>query len=150
MARGTPATAMAAEAPVGTTVTVRLILKPDWPAEGMVDALGGGPELVREGKPVFRAGEDFTPDQVIGRDPRAAVGQKADGTILLLAVDGRQPGYSVGMTNWDLAQTLVRLGAVTGSAVDSGGSVTVAFDGQLLNRPSDPTGERPVAESLSV
>ena len=46
------------------------------------------------------------------------------------------PGL-VGMTNFELAQTLVRLGAVTGMALDGGGSTTMAFDGALLNRPSD-------------
>ena len=71
------------------------------------------------------------------RAPRSAVGQLADGRIVLVAVDGRQPGYSVGMTNFELAQALVRLGAVTGMALDSGGSTTMAFDGTLLNRPSD-------------
>jgi hypothetical protein len=54
------------------------------------------------------------------------------------------------MTSFELAQTLARLGAVTASAVDSGGSVTVAFDGELLNRPSDPGGERAVKEALLV
>jgi hypothetical protein len=45
---------------------------------------------------------------------------------------------------------MVRLGVYTGSALDAGGSTTMAFDGKLLNRPSDPGGERLVAESLSV
>jgi hypothetical protein len=54
------------------------------------------------------------------------------------------------MTNWELAQAMVRLGAVTASALDAGGSTTMAFDGRLLNRPSDPGGERAVAESLAV
>jgi hypothetical protein len=137
-----------AEAPVATTLTTRLILQPDW--TGVVDALGGGPVLVRNGAPVFRSLEDFDPDQITSRNPRAGVGQTADGRILLVAVDGRQPGYSVGMTSFELAQTLARLGAVTASAVDSGGSVTVAFDGELLNRPSDPGGERAVKEALLV
>ena len=57
------------------------------------------------------------------------------GRMILVTVDGRQPGYSVGMTNFELAQALVRLGAVTGMALDSGGSATMAFDGTLLNRP---------------
>jgi hypothetical protein len=87
---------------------------------------------------------------VTQRDPRAGVGQLADGRVILVAVDGRQPGYSVGLTSFELAQTLQRLGAVTGSAVDSGGSVSVAFDGQLLNRPSDPGGERSIKEALLV
>jgi hypothetical protein len=45
---------------------------------------------------------------------------------------------------------MVRLGAVTASALDAGGSTTMAFDGKLLNRPSDPGGERSVAESLAI
>ena len=116
----------------------------------MVAALGGGPVLVRNSKPVFRSLEDFTNDQVTQRDARAGVGQLADGRIVLVAVDGRQPGYSVGLTSFELAQTLQRLGAVSASAVDPGASVTVAFDGQLLNKPSDPGGERPVKEALLV
>ena len=54
------------------------------------------------------------------------------------------------MTNFELAQTLVRLGAVTGSAFDGGGSTTMAFDGKLLNRPSDPGGERPTSTGLQL
>jgi exopolysaccharide biosynthesis protein len=149
MAAGaTIAGTLQAEAPVGTAVTTRLILQPAW--AGIVSALGGGPVLVRNGKPVFRSLEDFTNDQISQRDPRAGVGQLADGRIILVAVDGNQPGYSVGLTSFELAQTLARLGAVTASAVDSGGSVTVAFDGQLLNRPSDPGGERLVKEALLI
>ena len=53
----------------------------------------------------------------------------------MVAVDGRQRGYSVGVTNFELAQQLVRLGAVTGTALDSGGSTTMAFNGKLLNQP---------------
>src|SRR5204863_8651530 len=78
------------------------------------------------------------------------VGQRADGRIILVAVDGRQPGYSTGLTNFELAQTMVRLGAQTASALDAGGSTTMAFDGQLLNRPSDPGGARQVADGLFV
>jgi hypothetical protein len=143
-----PVAALRAEALIGTTLTARLILQPAW--AGVVSGLGGGPVLVRNAKPVFRSLEDFTNDQVTERDPRAGVGQLADGRVILVAVDGSQPGYSVGLTSFELAQTLQRLGAVTGSAVDSGGSVTVAFDGQLLNRPSDPGGERLVKEALLI
>ena len=148
VARGTQALRLVAEARVGQTVALRLILKPEW--SEVVDALGGGPLIVREGKPVFRSAEVFSPEQLLPRNPRTAVGQRADGRIILLAVDGRQSGYSVGMTNFELAQTLARLGAVTGSALDSGGSTTMAFDGQLLNRPSDPSGERAVSNAVLI
>ena len=64
-----------------------------------------------------------------------------------MAVDGRQPGRSVGLTNFELAQTLVRLGAVTAMAMDSGGSTTMAFDGKMLNTPSDGS-ERRISTAL--
>ena len=147
-ARGTAAANLAAEAPTGTTVTVRLALNPAW--DNVVNAIGGGPLIVSKGKPIFRANESFAADQLSPRNPRTAVGQRADGSLLLVAVDGRQFGYSVGMSNFELALAMMQLGAVTASALDAGGSTTVAFDGQLLNRPSDPGGERAVAEALVV
>ena len=148
LARGTAAQRLTEESPVGTTLALRIIFRPDW--TGITQAIGGGPVLVRDRKPVFRALEAFSADQLVPRTPRTAVGQLADGRILFVATDGRQPGYSVGMTNFELAQTLVRLGAVTGSAFDAGGSTTLAFDGTLLNRPSDPRGERDVSTSLQL
>jgi Phosphodiester glycosidase len=150
LARGSQVAKLQLEATAGTRVVTHLILSPDWAASGVTDALGGGPVIVRNGKPVWTAGEDFLPTQLGPRNPRTAVGQRRDGKIVLLAVDGRRRGFSVGMTNWELAQAMVRLGAVTASALDAGGSTTMAFDGKLLNRPSDPGGERPVAETLAV
>jgi hypothetical protein len=147
MAVGAAAQKLQAEAPPGTTVTIRLGLQPAW--DGVSAALGGGPVLVRNGKPVFRSLEDFTNDQVGERIARAAVGQRPDGRIVLVAVDGGRPGYSVGLTSFELAQALVGLGVVTASAVDPGDSVTAAFDGRLLNRPSGRT-ERAVKEALLV
>jgi phosphodiester glycosidase/flagellar hook capping protein FlgD len=145
LARNAAAPLLRQEASVGSPITVGLSFKPDWP--GIVSAVGGGPQIVRNGAPVFRAGEAFTTSQLGQRAPRSAVGQAADGRIVLVAVDGRQPGYSVGLTNFELAQALVRLGAVTGMALDSGGSTTMAFDGTLLNRPSDGR-ERRISNAL--
>jgi hypothetical protein len=68
----------------------------------------------------------------------------------MVVSDGRRPGYSVGMTNFELAQTMVRLGAVTATAFDGGGSSTLAFDGRLLSRPSDRGGERAVSNALQL
>jgi hypothetical protein len=148
VARGTQVEKLAAEAPVGGPVTIRLLLQPDW--TGILQAVGGGPVIVKDGKVVFRANELFTPDQLLPRNPRTAIGQRADGKIVMLVVDGRQPGYSVGLTNFELGLAMQRLGCVTASALDSGGSSTMAFDGQLLNQPSDETGERAVKEALLV
>jgi flagellar hook assembly protein FlgD len=147
--RGTSAQRFLEEAPVGTVMAFRILLNPDWASAGVVDAIGGGPVLVRDGKPVFRAGEQFTTDQ-LARNPRTGIGQLANGRIVMVVTDGRQRGYSVGMTNFELAQTMVRLGAVTAFALDAGGSSTMAFDGNVLNRPSDPGGERAVSECLCL
>ena len=114
--------------PVGQFVTTRLLFKPDWPDVVVGDRRRPTDRPRRRSRlPRRRA----VLDEPAGpRAPRSAVGQLADGRIVLVAVDGRQPGYSVGMTNFELAQTLVRLGAVTAMALDGGGSTTMAFDGR--------------------
>ena len=146
VARGTAAAFMQREALPGQAVRIRLILKPAWSTT--VDALGGGPVLVRNGKPIFRANEQFTPDQLLPRTARSAVGQLADGRILLVTIDGSRPGYSAGATNFELALEMVQLGAVTAAALDGGASSAMAFDGKLLSRPSGP--ERPIGDALLV
>lgn len=136
---------LAAEAPPGSRVVVRLDLAPEW--GDVPSAVGGGPVLVRGGRPVFDARELFSTRELSVRQPRTAIGQLADGRILLVVVDGR-PGYSGGMTNFELALTLVRLGAVTASALDGGAASTLAFDGRVLNRPRAPGGEAAVGEAI--
>jgi len=150
VARGSAAQALQADALVGGQVTVRIGLRPDWST--VTDAVGGGPALVRDGKAIApqNSGESLTNVQLYGPDPRTAIGQRTDGGIVIIAADGRRRGWSVGIRNLDLALMLVHYGCVTGFALDSGGSTTVAFDGSMLNRPSDPTGERPVGEALVV
>jgi hypothetical protein len=150
MAVGSQAPRLAAETPPPTAVHVQLVMAPDWPSQGITEALGGGPLVVRNGRAVYTSGEEFLASQIAPRDPRTGIGQRRDGKIVMVVVDGRRPGYSVGLTNFELAQAMVRLGVVTGSALDSGGSSTLAFDGKLLNRPSDRGGERAVAETLAL
>jgi len=148
VARGTAADPVHADALVGGQLTLRFQLRADWAS--VTDAVGGGPALVRNSQPIAHAGEALTPVQLNGRDPRTAIGQRADGRIVMVAADGRRRGWSVGISNRDLALTLIRYGCVNGFALDSGGSTTVAFDGRVLNRPSDSYGERSVGEALVV
>jgi hypothetical protein len=147
VARGSAAANLRSEAPPGTLVSLYLSLQPDWSI--VPDAIGGGPMLVRDGAPVYQSNEAFTTSQLAPRGPRTAVGQRGDGGIVLVTTDGRQPGLSVGMTNFELAQTLVRYGAVTGMSLDGGGSSTLAFDGTVLNSPSDGR-ERAVSTALML
>jgi Phosphodiester glycosidase/FlgD Ig-like domain len=136
------------EGTTGTSVTTHFILPSDW--QNVIDAFGGGPVLVKSSKPVFDAGENFISDQLTERDARAAVGQLADGRVILVAVDGDQPGYSAGMTTYELAQEMVRLGAVTAGAVAYGSGVTAAFDGQLLSKPNSVAQAQAVREAVLV
>ena len=150
MAVGSQASKLSAETPPPTSVHVQFVMAPDWPSQGITEALGGGPVVVRNGRAVYTSGEEFLASQLAPRSPRTGIGQRRDGRIVMVVVDGRRPGYSVGLTNFELAQAMVRLGVVTGSALDSGGSSTLAFDGKLLNRPSDRGGERAVKETLAL
>jgi hypothetical protein len=147
-ATGGSAQKLEAEAPPGQRVLVRYVLSSGWDAA--VDAVGGGPLLVKNGKAVFRAFENFAPAVLAPRTARTAVGQRRDGSLVMVAVDGGKVGYSVGMTNYELAQEMVLLGCVTASALEPGPSTTMAFEGQLLNKPSDPSGERAISDALFV
>ena len=145
VARGTGAQQLAAEAPAGTALGVRLPLKPDW--WNVVDAIGGGPVIVKNGKAVLRAGEAFGTPVLAPRQARVAVGQRADGRILLVAADGGRLGYSVGLSNYDLGRALARLGAVTAYGLAPGAVVALASDGTLVTRAA-AGGERPLSDAL--
>lgn len=135
VARGSQSTAeLRAEAPVGQQVEVLFSLSPDW--SGFPSAIGGGPLLVSKGRPVFHAGETFDPRRLNSRQPRGAIGQLPDGRILLVAVEGTNPAYSIGMSSYELAVELSRLGATTAFGLDAGSAAGMAFDGRLLTRPS--------------
>lgn len=88
------------------------------------------------------------------RHPRTAAGVSSDGkTLILLTVEGRQPGYSIGATLPEMADLIIELGAHDAVALDGGGSTSFYLkraDGSLItNKPSD--GEwRPVGNHLGV
>jgi hypothetical protein len=148
VATGGTATKLQAEAPQGTQVTVRMILPDSW--HSVVSALGGGPLLVKGGKPVFATGENFDETDLTTRQARAAVGQLPDGHVILVAVEGGRPGSSVGMTTYELARTMASLGAVTAAGLQYGRFVEAAFDGQPLTRPEQGANQVPVKEALVV
>jgi Phosphodiester glycosidase/FlgD Ig-like domain len=133
-ARGGVRGTLRREARVGTEVTVRLRM-PQLPDDA-ADAIGGGPLLVRSGNPVRQADEYFSLSLLASRHPRTAVGQRADGSLLFVVAEGRRP-WSYGVTNWQLARLMARLGSVTAMGFDGGSSSTLAFSGRVLNRPAD-------------
>jgi exopolysaccharide biosynthesis protein len=78
------------------------------------------------------------------------IGTSPDRTIWLVTVDGRQPELSVGMTLLELRALARRLGLVNALNLDGGGSTTMWVQGQVMNKPSDPTGPRKVSDALLV
>ena len=130
---------------MGQLVLALLSLSPDW--RGLAGAFGGGPLLVRKGKPIFHTGESFAPRQLNSRQARGAIGQLSDGRILLVGVEGPNPAYSIGMSNYELAVELSRLGATTAYGLGAGSASGIAFDGKLLTRPSGRVGPK-VSDAL--
>lgn len=105
--------------------------------EGVRYAVGGGPTIVRRGKVhVTASQEGFNSHVASGRAPRTAIGYARDGTAILVTVDGRQPGHSVGCTLFELARLMVGLGAVEAINLDGGGSSTMVVGGRAVNKVS--------------
>ena len=99
-----------------------------------------GPFLVMDGEALVNE----VPDSATyggGKNPRTAIGQRADGAILLLVVDGRQAS-SLGATFKDLAYTMLEYGAVNAAAMDGGTSSQMIYQNEILNHPYAPTGPR--------
>ncbi len=71
-----------------------------------------------------------------GIQPRTAIGQTKNGEVLLLIIDGRSPGYSIGCTVGELAQILQRYGAYQACNLDGGSSSILYYNGRELSKPS--------------
>jgi exopolysaccharide biosynthesis protein len=140
----------------GRKVSIALGLKPVDPSDrnpwkDAEDILGAGPKLVTAGRvDITAAREKMLPSFAIDRHPRTAIATLRDGRVLLVVVDGRHASLSVGMTLDELARLLIELGAVEAINLDGGGSTTMVVRGAIVNRPSDPTGERPVSDAILV
>jgi hypothetical protein len=121
--------------------------------KGIDQVIGGGGIILRNSKNVStesieyeRIAESF----LTTKHPRTVVATNQAGTKLwLLAIDGRQ-SVSIGMNFDDMADYLLKLGASDAINLDGGGSTTLAIGSEVVNSPSDPTGERAVANILLI
>lgn len=123
-------------------------------ADGAWNTLSFGPAIVEDGAAVdgidqVEIDTNIGNHSIQGEQPRTAIGVTADGHILIVVVDGRDPGYSRGATLPELADILVSLGATTAYNLDGGGSSELWFDGEVVNRPSNG-GERATSDILYV
>jgi len=146
---------------VALRVGVEVSLSTAWrSAFGLPDAalnqshhIINGAGLIRRGGVALADWEEEGLDAdsfVQARHPRTLIGRDESGVIWLAAIDGRQPDYSIGMTFDDLQRLGDRLRLTDALNLDGGGSTTMVVRGQVVNRPSDPSGARPVADALIV
>ncbi|MVX65993.1 exopolysaccharide biosynthesis protein [Clostridium chromiireducens] len=101
------------------------------------------PNIIINGKPQVK---DKMSD---GLNPRTAVGQKEDGTVIFLVIDGRKitaPGASI----YDVQQIMLDRGAINAGALDGGYSSTMYYKGEVINSPNAWDGERSVATAFYV
>ena len=103
---------------------------------GIRDAVCFGPMLIVNGKPL-----NEEKDLGGGLNPRSAIGQTEDGTVLILVIDGRQPG-SLGATYDDLISVMLQHGAVNAANLDGGSSSQMIYDGDLVTVCSSLNGPR--------
>lgn len=99
------------------------------------EALTFSPTLVVNGSPYISA------TTVMGVNPRTAIGQRKNGDIIFLAVDGRQ-AFELGASLKDVQQVMLDLGAENAMCMDGGASTTMYFKGEIINNPSNMLGER--------
>ncbi|WP_379127235.1 phosphodiester glycosidase family protein [Paenibacillus sp. sgz500958] len=104
---------------------------------GVQEAVTFQPRLIVNGKGLIKNAADGW-----GIAPRTAMGQRGDGAIIFVVIDGRQPSYSIGANLYDVQQILLKHGAVIAANLDGGSSTVLVKDHEILNKPSSKYGER--------
>lgn len=102
-------------------------------AEGVQQVLSFGPGLIVEGQIAVTDADEV--DRAMSSNPRTAIGQVGEGHYVFVVSDGRT-SESEGLTLVQLAEFMESLGAVTAYNLDGGGSSTMYFNGQVINKPT--------------
>ncbi len=95
------------------------------------DAVEFGPFLIVNEKPSFIKGNGGW-----GIAPRTAIGQRSDGIVLLLIIDGRRPGYSLGADMVELTTIMTKYKAINATNLDGGASTALTVEKELINKPA--------------
>lgn len=108
----------------------------DWSANfyGIKNGVSFGPILIMNGEPEDVSGS-------VSLNPRTAIGQRADGAVLMLVIDGRQV-HSMGATYSDCQNIMLERGAVNAINMDGGSSTSMYYNGEYVNRNSSKYGAR--------
>ncbi|MFD0620072.1 phosphodiester glycosidase family protein [Paenibacillus sp. GCM10027629] len=103
---------------------------------GVKEAVTFQPRIIVNGKGLVKNAADGW-----GIAPRTVMGQRADGTILFLVIDGRQ-AHSIGANLYDCQNIMLENGAVIAANLDGGSSTVLVKDNEIVNSPSSQHGER--------
>lgn len=110
---------------------------------GVRDALSFGPAFIVDGVPAEVSGTSG------GVNPRTVVGQRADGCVLLLVIDGRQP-HSLGATYKDCIDIMLQYDAINAANLDGGTSTAMWYDGEIINSCASLYGPRYIPTAFVV
>ena len=122
--------------------------------DGVWNTLSFGPALVNDGR-VLTGIDEVEVDTNVGNhsiqgtQPRTAIGWVDTNHYMLVVVDGRDEGYSRGVTMTELAGIMSDLGCRVAYNLDGGGSSAMYWDGRIINRPSNG-GERATSDILYI
>ncbi|MCM5661780.1 phosphodiester glycosidase family protein [Galbibacter mesophilus] len=118
----------------------------------VTSAIGAGPVLAVNAQPKVYAEEEHIHASLLeAKEPRTAIGYTKDDKVILLVVDGRQPGFSNGISLPGLAKIMVDLGCVRALNLDGGGSSAMVAADTLINCPSNKgNAQRPVPSVFMV
>lgn len=101
----------------------------DWKSYGNIrDGIQFSPLLIANGEKMVWGSSGY------GIQPRTAVGQREDGVMVFLNVDGRDVTYSIGCTVEDMADILLQYGVINASSCDSGATSVIAYKGEVITR----------------
>lgn len=112
--------------------------------KNVMEAVSFDKTMIVNGKKTIKSGDGGG-----GIAPRTAIGQRKDGSMLLLVIDGRQAS-SIGATYREVQDIMYEYGAYNAANLDGGSSSTMYYDGEVINNPCDALGERSIPTMFYV
>ncbi|HZK54001.1 MAG TPA: phosphodiester glycosidase family protein [Desulfosporosinus sp.] len=116
----------------------------DLKSKNMREVIAFWPNLIVNGKSVLKGDGNW------GIAPRTGIGQMADGTVIFVVIDGRQPTWSIGATLRDLMNVFEDYHAVTAVNLDGGSSSEMVYNGKVINRLWNIFGERYIPTAFVI
>lgn len=128
---------------------ITIVYRFDKEIEEITEGFQSGGWLIKDGEIVVKDNEILV-GLTTNRDPRTLLGKNKDGKLVVVIVDGRQPGYSKGITGIEAAELMKRLGCVDAVLLDGGASSTLVINNELINKPSFKQKEKKISHIITI